>query len=682
METFEKVPSAPDGKRTKKKKMRRSQTITAKPDNYQTSLHPFSHRPTKIITPPSPAEYLCSVRQRVPAIQSSEISLGEKIGKGQYGSVYRGKCRGEHVAVKILYDVDSNEEILDSFRKEVEIMSHIHHPNIILLMAACTEPGNLCIVTELMGGNLHDLLPLLPSSFSFFLFFSFSLSLFSSVLTFLVLLMAACTEPGNLCIVTELMGGNLHDLLPLLPSSFSFFLFFSFSLSLFSSVLTFLVLLMAACTEPGNLCIVTELMEGNLHDLLHRPDIRLSNLQKLNFAIDIASGMAWLHNAKPCQIIHRDLKPSNLLIDENWKVKVADFGLSCFLSTSFTRDKNFAIGSARWMAPEVLAGDKLNNKLDVYSYGLILWEIFTRNEPYTEFRSVSDFRDAICNSGIRPNVHKKCIPPMLADIMVQCWHSMPQRRPSFVDILEMLKDAVADIEIGPSCKVAALFWKKSFPGKTRIQYHSLVSAMEATMFPELTDKQIHLKCFQVLVSTQRKQGSDMTLTVDITRFGHTMAWFGPFGSMPHELPGVTFLDRMLELVTQPWFFADIERIEAERILGESGMKKGSFLVRCNLGGHAPTHASPFIISCCLKGPRIVHNRVYRSKESPYGFYIQLNLKGSQPSVYSANGSIINLINHLRASTILCKKGLTCHRFGNIFGSPLPSSSQYDAEEIL
>eukprot|EP01127_Copromyxa_protea_P012259 TRINITY_DN3175_c0_g1_i1.p1 TRINITY_DN3175_c0_g1~~TRINITY_DN3175_c0_g1_i1.p1 ORF type:complete len:573 (+),score=59.33 TRINITY_DN3175_c0_g1_i1:83-1801(+) len=572
METFEKVPSAPDGKRTKKKKMRRSQTITAKPDNYQTSLHPFSHRPTKIITPPSPAEYLCSVRQRVPAIQSSEISLGEKIGKGQYGSVYRGKCRGEHVAVKILYDVDSNEEILDSFRKEVEIMSHIHHPNIILLMAACTEPGNLCIVTELM--------------------------------------------------------------------------------------------------------------EGNLHDLLHRPDIRLSNLQKLNFAIDIASGMAWLHNAKPCQIIHRDLKPSNLLIDENWKVKVADFGLSCFLSTSFTRDKNFAIGSARWMAPEVLAGDKLNNKLDVYSYGLILWEIFTRNEPYTEFRSVSDFRDAICNSGIRPNVHKKCIPPMLADIMVQCWHSMPQRRPSFVDILEMLKDAVADIEIGPSCKVAALFWKKSFPGKTRIQYHSLVSAMEATMFPELTDKQIHLKCFQVLVSTQRKQGSDMTLTVDITRFGHTMAWFGPFGSMPHELPGVTFLDRMLELVTQPWFFADIERIEAERILGESGMKKGSFLVRCNLGGHAPTHASPFIISCCLKGPRIVHNRVYRSKESPYGFYIQLNLKGSQPSVYSANGSIINLINHLRASTILCKKGLTCHRFGNIFGSPLPSSSQYDAEEIL
>lgn len=64
-------------------------------------------------------------------------------------------------------------------------------------------------------------------------------------------------------------------------------------------------MLMGACYEEGNLYIITELLEGNLYDLLHSPDIRLSNLQKINFSIDIASGMAWLHNAKPHQIIHR-----------------------------------------------------------------------------------------------------------------------------------------------------------------------------------------------------------------------------------------------------------------------------------------------------------------------------------------------------------------------------------------
>lgn len=63
---------------------------------------------------------------------------------------------------------------------------------------------------------------------------------------------------------------------------------------------------MGACTEEDNMCIVTELLDGNLHDVLHSPDIRLSNLQKLNFGIDVACGMSWLHGAKPHQIIHRD----------------------------------------------------------------------------------------------------------------------------------------------------------------------------------------------------------------------------------------------------------------------------------------------------------------------------------------------------------------------------------------
>lgn len=69
------------------------------------------------------------------------------------------------------------------------------------------------------------------------------------------------------------------------------------------------------------------------------------------------------------------MKPSNLLLDENWKVKVADFGLSCILFNSFVQDKTVAIGSARWMAPEVLMGRKLNDKLDVYRFTDIILKL-------------------------------------------------------------------------------------------------------------------------------------------------------------------------------------------------------------------------------------------------------------------------------------------------------------------
>lgn len=144
--------------------------------------------------------------------------LGDELGKGQYGKVYKGKCRGENVAVKVLFKDNSkdwNQAVVEAFEKEVEIMSQIHHPNVGLCMAL---------------------------------------------------------KPFKL-----------------------------------------VVLLMGACTEEDNMCIVTELLDGNLHDILHSPDIRLSNLQKLNFAIDVACGMAWLHNAKPHQIIHRDCMCSKLV---------------------------------------------------------------------------------------------------------------------------------------------------------------------------------------------------------------------------------------------------------------------------------------------------------------------------------------------------------------------------------
>ena len=93
-----------------------------------------------------------------PDIEPHEIVLGEKLGEGQFGAVYRGTCRGKEVAVKRLFKQDLDPETLADFKKEVEIMARLRHPNTLLFMGACTTPGNMSVVTEFLSGDVEGLL--------------------------------------------------------------------------------------------------------------------------------------------------------------------------------------------------------------------------------------------------------------------------------------------------------------------------------------------------------------------------------------------------------------------------------------------------------------------------------------------------------------------------------------------
>ena len=88
--------------------------------------------------------------------------------------------------------------------------------------------------------------------------------------------------------------------------------------------------------------------------------------------MDAARGMEFLHSASP-PILHRDFKSLNLLVDRKWNLKVADFGLTALKGVEDRR-----LGSIFWTAPEVLRGEPYNEASDVYSYGIVLWEILTR----------------------------------------------------------------------------------------------------------------------------------------------------------------------------------------------------------------------------------------------------------------------------------------------------------------
>ncbi|XP_026445515.1 serine/threonine-protein kinase EDR1-like, partial [Papaver somniferum] len=119
---------------------------------------------------------------------------------------------------------------------------------------------------------------------------------------------------------------------------------------------------------------------GSLFQLLRRNPPALNWKRRVLMALDIARGMNYLHCYNPL-IVHRDLKSSNLLVDNNWNLKVADFGLSRLKHATFLTTEN-GEGTPQWMAPEVIRSEPADVKSDVYSFGVVLWELATRKVPW------------------------------------------------------------------------------------------------------------------------------------------------------------------------------------------------------------------------------------------------------------------------------------------------------------
>ncbi|XP_010253107.1 PREDICTED: serine/threonine-protein kinase HT1-like isoform X1 [Nelumbo nucifera] len=202
-----------------------------------------------------------------------------------------------------------------------------------------------------------------------------------------------------------------------------------------------LVKFIGACKDPL-MVIATELLPGmSLRKYL--TSIRPKQLDlhvAIGYALDIARAMDCLHANG---IIHRDLKPDNLLLTANQKsVKLADFGLA--REESVTEMMTAETGTYRWMAPELYStvtlrqGEKkhYNNKVDVYSFGIVLWELLTNQMP---FEGMSNLQAAYAAAfkQARPSLPED-LPPDLAFIIQSCWVEDPNIRPSFSQIIRML----------------------------------------------------------------------------------------------------------------------------------------------------------------------------------------------------------------------------------------------------
>ena len=180
--------------------------------------------------------------------------------------------------------------------------------------------------------------------------------------------------------------------------------------------------------------IITEYIpKGSLfHALQHQPGSpNLTPTNKTLIAIGVANGMMSLHNVG---IIHRDLKSLNILLDDNLLPKICDFGLS-----RFTKEHNvmsLEIGTPRWMAPEIFESTNYTNKVDIYSYGIVMWEMLTNDVP---FKGMTPIQIAfkITKDNSRPEFPPNA-PRPLKSLIQKCWDRDPNKRPTFSQIYNFL----------------------------------------------------------------------------------------------------------------------------------------------------------------------------------------------------------------------------------------------------
>eukprot|EP00163_Fabomonas_tropica_P002456 TRINITY_DN1186_c0_g1_i2.p1 TRINITY_DN1186_c0_g1~~TRINITY_DN1186_c0_g1_i2.p1 ORF type:complete len:567 (-),score=112.34 TRINITY_DN1186_c0_g1_i2:91-1791(-) len=203
------------------------------------------------------------------------------------------------------------------------------------------------------------------------------------------------------------------------------------------------ITLMVGVMPGPRLAMITDFLEGgSLYDLLckHRAQNRKLPLpQAYTIARDIACGLVYLHSRTP-PLVHRDIKSMNILLDSRGRAHLGDFGL-CKELLSAGPSMTQAVGTPAWMAPEMFASDSTDSyttKVDVYAYGVVLYEIITMMVPWEGMSTISTLRTLMMNNDSRPP-----FPPDTHEtwktFIESVWHTNPEARPTMIQALEFLR---------------------------------------------------------------------------------------------------------------------------------------------------------------------------------------------------------------------------------------------------
>lgn len=212
-----------------------------------------------------------------------------------------------------------------------------------------------------------------------------------------------------------------------------------------------IVLFIGACTDPKLMILTEYCSRKSLFEVIHSNNFETIPWKfKVRMMLDAARGIQYLHSMR---IIHRDIKSHNFLVDDDWRVKVADFGISKVLDTdtAFTQ-----CGTTGWVAPEVLLDEDLGYtfKADNWSFAIVMWEMIANGlqNPFIGMAPIKFYNKTI-NAGIRPPIPEGMESEYI-NLIIECWKSDAADRPSFDVIVsrleQMLLDLGASIDLPPT----------------------------------------------------------------------------------------------------------------------------------------------------------------------------------------------------------------------------------------
>lgn len=337
-----------------------------------------------------------------------KLKLGKILGAGAFGKVVEATAFGMgeetdntvRVAVKML-KANAHSDEREALMSELKILSHLgHHQNIVNLLGACTYGGPVLVITEYC--SLGDLLNFLRHKAETFV--NFVMNMQDAV--------ENASEYKNI-------GSQRH---------------FIRSDSGISSSSSSTYLEMRPC-QPANMETSQDtLCEENVDWPLDIDDL-------LKFSFEVAQGLDFLA-AKNC--IHRDVAARNVLLTDHRVAKICDFGLA----RDIMNDSNYVVkGNARlpvkWMAPESIFDCVYTVQSDVWSYGILLWEIFSLGKsPYPSIAVDSRFYKMV--KGGYQMSQPDFAPPEIYAIMKMCWNLEPTERPTFSKIAQMVQKLIGD----------------------------------------------------------------------------------------------------------------------------------------------------------------------------------------------------------------------------------------------